>query len=84
VKGLESARYRAQRSGYLLQEAEADFAIGLHLAEPVKGYAGDAHPLQCYNGSEAATLGMFVAQPAYRLPHAEALADCSNPSGSDL
>jgi hypothetical protein len=84
AKGLGPAQYRAQQSWNPLREAGADFAIDLHPAEPVKGYAEDAPPLRWHDGSNAAAPGMFDALPVYPLLHAKALADCWNLTGCDL
>ncbi len=84
AKHLEPARHRARQSWNPVREAGANFAIDLHPAELVKGYAGDAPPLQCHAGSIAVVPGMIVALHAYHLPRAEALADCWSLSGCDL
>ena len=84
AKGLGPAQYRAQQLWTPLLEAVADFAIDLHPAEPVKGYAEDVPPLRCHDGPNAAAPGMSGALPAYPLLRAEALADCWNLTGCDL
>jgi hypothetical protein len=68
----------------LSREVGVDCATDLHLAGPVKGYDGDVSLPLLHGGAVAVVPEMLVALSACRLPLAEALACCWNPSGCDL